>query len=138
MNYTKTELYAIHRVWDTIAGDRKWSSFDAFVEWAEGKYKTGFTVYKLREDLPHSPENSYWYYHTRKPENTVSPFCAGCTEIMRVCNVKGCFKYRETFVKNWNENICRKPKEVKEEPIKREFFQYEHPDLVREGIVWTT
>lgn len=136
MIHTNTELYAIRRIWNSIAEDNEFPSFEGFVEWAEGKYRRGFAIYKLRECKPHSPENSYWYFKQKTPEDIESPFCAGCTVTMRACRDYGCQKYRKAYVKNWNENIRREQEIVTIKPMKREFFRYEHPDMVREGIVF--
>lgn len=52
-----------------------------------------------------------------------------CDNCERVCasDGRGCDAWRHWFVKNWNENICRKPSEPQEE----ELFRYEHPDAGR-------
>lgn len=59
--------------------------------------------------------------------DVVSPFCSDCQ--LESCPEagRGCPKYRRRFVKNWNENISTAPK------VTKEYFRYEHPDLVREG-----
>ena len=51
--------------------------------------------------------------------------CEGCT---RECPNNGnlCSEWKKWFVEHWNRNICRKA------PAKREAFQYEHPDRIRE------
>lgn len=115
-----------------------WGSFDAFVKWAsESNYIRGSSLRRRREEEPHGPGNSFWYVRPpRKPvahEDIVSPFCEGCS---RICpgNGTGCKEWEDYFVKNWNENICRKPKP--KEPPRAEVFRYEHPDLEREGIVF--
>ena len=55
-----------------------------------------------------------------------------CNNCDRVCPDGGCKAWREWFPENWNENISIAPKE----PRDKLFFRYEHPDLVREGIVF--
>lgn len=134
---TKTDNYSLRRIYNRIKDDSTFDSFESFAQWAQGKRRTGFTVYKLREDEPHSPENSYWYYAVKPVPDTASPVCEGCEEALRVCNQQGCLKWRQWFVDNWNANICIKPKEVPEAPKTKGFFRYELPDLVRERIVWT-
>lgn len=129
-----TELYALRRIYDGIRNDSDFSSFEDFFDWAYGKYKAGYTVYKLNDRKPHSPKNSYLYYNYKaQPEGIKSSICENCDKTMLVCNNIGCARYREEFVKNWNDNICAEPKKVRET---KEYFRYEHPDLVREGIVW--
>jgi hypothetical protein len=51
-----------------------------------------------------------------------------CENCRRECPKRGCPDWRKWFVKNWNDNICRRPPEQKT----REVFTYEHPDRVRE------
>jgi hypothetical protein len=129
-----TKLYNLQRMYDGIREDSDFSSFEAFFDWADGKYKAGHTIYKLCDSKPHSPKNSYWYYISKKPPDDIkSPICENCDKTMMVCNNVGCARYRELFVKNWDENICIKPKVVQET---KEYFRYEHPDLVREGVVF--
>lgn len=122
-------------VFNGIENDHTFASFEDFCEWAEGKAKKGFTVYKIDLTKPHSPKNSYWYYNSKRQEDVVSPICENCDQELRVCDGIGCLKYREWFVKNWNENICIRPA-GSPEPQNREVFRYEHPDLEREGIVF--
>lgn len=129
-----TELYALRRIYDGIREDSTFSTFDDFQNWATGKHRAGHTIYKLCDSKPHSPKNSYWYYISKTPPKDIkSPICEICDHTMLVCNNVGCARYRERFVKNWNENICIKPKKVRET---KDYFRYEHPDLVREGIVF--
>lgn len=53
--------------------------------------------------------------------------CIGCE---KTC-LEGCARWNEWFVKNWDENIRKAaPKQDN-----RDCFRYEHPDLIREGIV---
>ena len=67
----------------------------------------------------------------------MSPICDGCDQKMVICNTIGCLKYREQFVQNWDKNIHWTPPIPEEQkPKVKEFFRYEHPDLVREGIVF--
>ena len=136
-------------------GGTDWENLDHFCQWAvEAGYKTGMRLRKFNNELPHSITNSFFAYPgadaaekktaaVKKPEkterhgsyiNSESPICSSCSE--KDCPTKafGCFKWREYFVNNWNKNICRKGRpDVK---AKGNIFCYEHPDLVREGIVW--
>jgi len=113
-------------------------SFDAFVKWsAEAGFQSYAQLRRYDPNEPHGPDNSHWY--TRPPYQPVPKqdytcsFCQGCTRGYCDQVVNGCKEWRDWFVKDWNENICRKPKEP-EKPRAREVFRYEHPDLVREGI----
>lgn len=120
-----------------VKSDSTFESLDAFLRWASVGYKKGVQLRKRDESKPHGPGNSYWldgreerYVPNGKQVLQRVTYCSGCT---RDCqeNGNGCVGWREYFVRNWNENIHR---EVKNVPRKREFFCYEHPDLVREGI----
>lgn len=137
MSSELTVLYALRRFYEGIKHDSTFQSFESFCNWAAGKYKPGYTVYKLDQAKPHSKENSYWYFATKKPEEILRPICVGCDLNMAICNTIGCLKYREQFVKNWNERIHWSRQEPKkQEPKMKEFFRYEHPDLVGEGSVF--
>lgn len=59
-----------------------------------------------------------------------SPFCDGCT---RECPTKGCEEWARYYQKNWNSRIHRL---IRREPPTQVTFRYEHPDLIREGIIW--
>ena len=124
------------------SGATDWKDLDEFCKWSlqEG-YKPGMRIKKQHPFLPHSKENSY-YVNTGEPEadrhasyiEVESPMCQSCD--VKDCAMVdyGCKKWREYFVKNWNENICRRGR-----PVPRPadvVFRYEHPDLVREWIVW--
>lgn len=56
-----------------------------------------------------------------------------CDSCDKVCAAegRGCGPWRDYFVRNWNENISVKPKKQT-----KEVFRYEHPDMIREGIVF--
>lgn len=130
--------------------DSDWYNADSFVRWcSENNWQKGLRLCKKDASMPHGPENSYF----KKPEKTVrviaedkkrrkeerkslvSPFCEGCTEECR--KGVGCERWQQYYVTNWDKNIrVAKPAEVKPEPEGPMVFRYEHPDLVREGIVF--
>lgn len=122
-----------------------WKTFDDFLQWAsETGAEPGNQLRKRDSSLPHGPDNSYWYarppYQPAKKNDAVSPFCQGCT---RECpkGGLGCKAWQDYFVDNWNRNIFRnrkqaEPKPAEPKPETREYFRYEHPDLVREGITF--
>lgn len=130
-----------------LKGNHTFASFDAFVLYAaENGYQKGMHLRRKDEKAPHGPGNTYWSNsHLERAERKVkiaadrgiiSPYCKDCD---RPCNTFGCPAWREYFVKNWNRNIhWKKPEPKKPEPNKREVFRYEHPDMVREGIVFET
>lgn len=129
----------IWKVWTGIENDNTFGSYENFLAWSDKfTLQKGFTVWKINERLPHGPKNSYWYHGSKKQEDVVSAFCEGCPQGNRsVCHGIGCFNYRQWFVNNWNQNICRKQEEPEEDdPTHRHVFCYEHPDLVREGLVF--
>lgn len=123
-------------------GATDWKNLDQFCKWAvEEGYKPGMRIKKYFSFLPHSMENSYFVHTGQKEEerhpafiDSESPCCKNCD--IDDCNgmAFGCKKWREYFVKNWNENICRKGRPAARSA--EEVFRYEHPDLVREGIVF--
>lgn len=120
--------------------ESNFESFDAFVKWsAESGFQPYAQLRRYDPNEPHGPDNSFWYtrpdYQPVQKHDYTCKFCEGCTQGTCQTNTIGCKEWREWFVENWNKNICRKPKP--KEPAKKEYFRYEHPDLVREGIVWT-
>ena len=128
----KREDSYVFRIYNAIKDKSTFPDFESFLEYSAGKYRIGFTVYRIDASKPYSPESCYWYYRDKKAEDVVSPICESCDQDMLVCHTIGCAKCREWFVKNWNKNVCIRPAE----PPKCEVFRYEHPDLQREGIVW--
>ena len=62
-----------------------------------------------------------------------SPFCRNCTRDDCPTNGDGCKAWETYFIDNWNKNIM---KTIGNHKKQRQFFRYEHPDLVREGIVF--
>ena len=124
------------------SGATDWKDLDDFCKWsAKEGYKPGMRIKKQYPFLPHSMENSY-FVNTGDPDgerhatyiDAESPFCEKCE--VKDCATKdfGCKMWRKYFVKNWDENICRKDRP---QPRPADVvFRYEHPDLVREGIVW--
>lgn len=130
--------------------DSDWERADDFVKWcSENGWKKGLRLCRADTSKPHGPENSFF----KTPEMTVkgiaadnrrrkeerkalvSPFCEGCTEECK--KAIGCERWQQYFCKNWNQNISIAKPVPKEDPNAKQYFRYEHPDLVREGIVWT-
>ena len=130
--------------------DSDWCNADHFVKWcSENGWKKGMRLYKTDASLPHGPSNSYFKQppasvrinqadiRRRKEErkNLVSPFCEGCKTGCRKTSV-GCDEYRAWWKNNWDQNICIAQQVPKQDSGARRVFRYEHPDLVREGIVF--
>lgn len=121
-------------------GATDWETVDQFCKWAVEKgYKPGMRIKKYYDFLPHSMENSYFVHTGQKVEerhptfvDSESPCCKNCDEDCDAAAF-GCAKWRAYFVKNWNENIYRSQPAARPVNV---VFRYEHPDLVREGIVF--
>ena len=143
------DVRRLKRMWnDNVRYDNDgWQCFDDFTLWSSDMgYAKGMYLKKRNELMHHSPENSYFgdsiqevaQNRERKKRETraiKSPFCEGCqNECSNIA--RGCEEYQKWFAKNWNENIRIAKPEVKEKSNSVQFFRYEHPDLVREGIVF--
>lgn len=123
-----------------------WESFDAFLLWCSQKgFKKSMQIVKLDDNLPHSPENSLFQYRNmkkpvKKPaenppkqrKEDIGDFCAKCQNKCPSYRV-GCKAWEDQWVKNWNENISTSPK-LHQSDAARHVWQYEHPDLEREGL----
>lgn len=124
------------------SGATDWENVDQFCRWAvEEGYKPGMRLRAHCSFEPHSMDNSYFAYPGEtQPErhatfiDSESPFCKQCSR--EECNTMayGCKSWRDYFMKNWDENICRKGRPAAR--FAEEVFRYEHPDLVREGILF--
>ena len=131
----------------TVRKDCEWETFDEFLFWCsvEG-YKPGMKLGRINQNQPHGPGNSFWYdkkelFQKRHKEEIEqrTGFCMGCE---KTCPNRGngCDFWKSHFIKNWNQNISTSKKlrrnRPEEETVVRETFVYEHPDLIREGIVF--
>lgn len=115
--------------------DSDFASKDDFIKWsAESGFQPYARLRRYDDNEPHGPDNSHWYvkpdYQPVPKKDCTSTFCMDCTG-REGCEL-GCKEWREWFVKNWNKNICRKPK-APERPLPRLAFRYEHPDMVKRG-----
>ena len=132
-----------------LDGKENSDCMDSFVLWcSENGYEKGLQLRKRDPKKPHSPENSFFFstqkqkqeIHEKKVETMAirSPFCTGCEKECPRKNSGGCEEWKEYFLNNWNQNIHIPPPkpEPVEDPNTPMVFRYEHPDLVREGIVW--
>lgn len=126
----------------TVRDDCEFECFDDFLLWcAENGYEKGFELRRRSQFEPHSHSNSYFWSakkaeeerkNIQQSQKAASEFCQACTK--ECTNSMGCSDWQKWFVKNWNQNICIRPKVngcVK--VVNR--WRYEHPDLIREGIV---
>ena len=143
--FNSEEVATIYARWRYLDGQENWGSLDNFCKWlSEVGYKKGMHIRKHDKTQPHSQENSYFQVYSyaadaRKAKiqefrAIKSDFCVDCQ--LKACPnaADGCKPWHDWFVKNWNDKICRRKPDTKpEEPM---VFRYEHPDLVREGIVF--
>ena len=137
--FTGDDVSNLNHRWNyKIKSDCEWERFDDFVFWCSYTgYRKGMQLRKRNKDMPHSPDNSFWVdtLDGTQPEENDCEFCAKCNHRRSAVCINGCVTWREQWVKNWNDNICIRPPEEKYSPT-RETFCYEHPDLIKEGIVW--
>lgn len=118
-------------------------SFDKFLRFcAESDYKPGMYMLRYNSSEPHSPTNTFFCEVKRHPKEPMKDhkgsqnwICKGCKEKTCTRPGSGCIKYQKAFVENWNKNIHRK-KPVSVDSNKPMVFRYEHPDLIREGIIF--
>lgn len=123
-----------------IKQDCTWQSREEFIAWcSEVDYISGARLRKYDETKPYGPDNAYFYVRTEPAPEPEPPLencpCDGCENPVVCCESHGCGKWGNWFLRNWDENIHR---EIVRPAEKRGKFQYEHPDLVREGIVWNS
>lgn len=135
-------------------------TFDKFVRFcAASGYKHGMLMRRYDPEEPHGPDNTYFIQREetdyskkererkcsaqirknvsaeKKPRYNREGICAGCKKECRASGW-GCSEYQRKFVENWNTNIHRKKPEPPVDLNKPMIFRYEHPDLIREGIVF--
>ena len=120
-------------------GKEGWESFDSFLLFAAEHNIPGKTdIKKIFEWLPWSPENIAWTVdgETVVPEGVDYDekeqwrgVCAGCRQEVCTDSLHGCAVWRWKYIENWNRNIHRSTG-----PKGRDFFRYEHPDIVRERM----
>ena len=149
---TGEEIQSLSNKFYIMNGRENWDSFDDFLLWCQDNgYRKDRRMRRINNKLPHSKENSYFHLagDSTPPQKAVqesekkhlpsyidaeSPLCQNCKK-KECCNIAdGCVQWKECFVKNWNRNICRAVKQMVRPA--EQVFRYEHPDLVREGIVW--
>lgn len=131
-----------------IKNDSTWKNVDEFIRWcSESGYSKGRFLRKIKQDIPYGPDNCYWVgdsvvnddvvryikAEVPNPDGKVSDLC-------KICKVKngprcatGCRTWYENFACYWDKHIHRK---VDVSNLCAP-FQYNHPDEVREGIVWS-
>lgn len=135
------EISNLSRRWYNIKNDCTWRTFDDFVFFAATHgYRKGLFLRKRVEFKPHGDDNSFFF--DREEEKKLQAerialqkqgnrYCRGCKEKCPGSGI-GCSAWKKWFIENWNRNICKNPRTETNTVA----FAYEHPDLVREGIVW--
>jgi hypothetical protein len=132
--YDTDEVASISVKYYTMDGRENWAGLDDFCKWLrENGHRRGAHLKKRDRSKPHSPENSFFKEREEPTEKPQEGVCAKCPYDVCVNISQGCLQWRQEFESNWNRKICRKKKEERKD--NREYFRYEHPDLVREGIV---
>lgn len=140
----RKDVLLIYSRYKKIRSDSRWKSWDHFLDWAiKNGWGKGYELRKHNESKPHGPKNSYFYSakeETRRRHEKVledraivSRFCQGCAKHCPT-HGRGCQKWAEYYVQNWNQNIHVPGPEP--EYKGRMKFRYEHPDLIREGITY--
>lgn len=138
---TYNEVRAARERWRKIVNDCDWETFDDLLQWmVSSGWSKGKHLAKRNQDLPHGPGNSIWLTPDSEHmaevashiPNVGNPHCDACAKNgTEECDGYGCAEWRKYFQDNWNQRIHRSmPKQIRNG---REFFCYEHPDLVREG-----
>lgn len=131
------QLYGRYRKQNLAEG---FGSFDSFLQFCkESGYGPGMRMCRYDPHEPHGPDNTFFREKAVKEkiqkENTIqqeNTLCANCSKKCPTNGV-GCREYQKAWIEHWNRNIHFKKQEEKTDPRKRQFFRYEHPDLVREA-----
>lgn len=125
----KSDYNAISYAYARIKGTRYPVDFESLAEfyaWSkESGWDYGKKLRRLNADEGYSRDNCIW---------------------MEEEKVRKYDSIDDNAIKRWDDLVSRirenlknlpPPAPVKEQPKGREFFRYEHPDLEREGIVWS-
>lgn len=121
------EVELLRKKWKTIKQDSLWTKFEDFLFWAATNgFRPGLAVRKKHLKLPFSADNAQ-LIGPKRDGAMPNSLCSGC---ILECPAKGCAEWRRRYQRYWNQNIHRK----KTSPVSA-VFCYEHPDLIREGIV---
>lgn len=121
------------RYWKIPKKDNGFTDSKTFVDWSEESgYEYGKILKKKNPDGQWSPGNCEWVDVPKSPKSEIR---------------------RQELIKQWDDFIIPTRKALEpvfetlesrknspphqEQKPGREKFRYEHPDLVREGIVWT-
>lgn len=100
----------------------EFDSFDDFLRYARGKFEYGLTMERIDNHEGWSPANICWKSNRQKQETDIAN---------RRQQAILWEKMMQPLRKKYAEQIAN----IKAN--EQRCFTYEHPDLVREGIVWT-
>ena len=98
--------------------NEEWKNFEEFLRWCKATYEPGTSLHRIDEVKPYCPTNCEWKPMT----NSV--------------------QYRKHLADTWDRIMVpirqRYEKQIREVQGKKaqQYFRYEHPDLVREGIAF--
>lgn len=120
--FTEDEVQVLELRWGMMKRSGysvEFESFDAFLRYAKGKFDYGLTMERIDKHKGWSPENIRWYSPQKETALTDRR-----QQVVRW----------EKMMKPIRKKYAKQLAQI--ESNKRQFFRYEHPDLVREGIVW--
>ena len=122
--FTSDEVYILKLIWRQIQRSGyniEFASPDEFIQWSRGKYDYGLTLERIDKHKGWGPDNCR-FFNPRKDGNSLE-----YNKSMAIAWEQMMQPLRKKYAKQLKQN----------EANKRQFFRYEHPDLVREGIVWS-
>lgn len=121
--FTSDEVYILKLIWQQMRRSGhsiEFESPDDFIQWARGKYEYGLMVERIDKSKPWSADNCR-FFDPRKDEKSQEYYRS-----MVIAWEKMMQPLRKKYMKQLRQI----------EENKRQFFYYEHPDLVREGIAF--
>lgn len=101
-------------------GQVEFSSADDFVKFAVGKYRYGYVLERIDDSGPWSADNCIFVSVEKTKEAQYA--------------MKETVEAWDRFTAPLREKYASQIREITQR--KRQFWRYEHPDLVREGIVF--
>lgn len=122
--FTPDEMEILELRWCMMKRSKlpvSFESFDQFVRYAQGKFAYGLAMERIDENKGWCPENIHWF-NPQKQDITM--------ENLRKYAIRW-----EKMMQPLRKKYAKELAGVKAQQ-EREFFRYEHPDLVREGIVF--
>ena len=123
LGFSEDEVQVLDLLWRMMkrSGYRvKFESFDAFLRYAKDKFDYGLTMVRIDRHRGWSPENIQW--------------CNAKKNEADIADRKKCAAQWDCMMQPLRKKYAKELAQI--ESNKRQFFRYEHPDLVREGIVF--